>query len=119
MQGIDKKSLSKVVLIDEIDIGLDKAKLDGLYGVIEELADEYDCQFMITSRFTSGRPNPIRANRAKIPRCYVDESNTNLRQLIKNYVNSRPGSVIFKSPPYTIKSTLNKKFKKGSFKWNP
>ena len=119
MKGIDKKSLSKVVLIDEIDIGLDKAKLDGLYGVIEELANEYDCQFMITSRFTSGRPNPIRANRASIPRCYVNESNTNLRQLIKNYVNSHPGSVIFKSPPYTINSTPKKKFKKGSFKWNP
>ena len=119
MKGIDKNSLSKVVLIDEIDIGLDKAKLDGLYGVIEELANEYDCQFMITSRFTSGRPNPIRANRASIPRCYIDESNTNLRQMIKNFVNSRPSSTIFKSPPYTIKSTPKKKFKKGSFKWNP
>jgi energy-coupling factor transporter ATP-binding protein EcfA2 len=119
MQDIENNTLSNVILIDEIDIGLDKAKLDGLYGVIEELANDYDCQFMITSRFTSGRPNPIRANSAKIPRCYVDESNTNLQQLIKNYVNSRPSSLIFKSPPYNVKTITKTKFKKGSFKWNP
>ena len=119
MHRIDNKTLSKVILIDEIDLGLDKAKLDGLYGVVEELANEYDCQFMITSRFVNGRLNPIKANRAKIPRCYVDESNQNLRQMIKNYVNSRPGSMIFKNPPFSIKSTPKAKFKKGSFKWNP
>ena len=102
MKGIEKKSLSKVVLIDEIDIGLDKAKLDGLYGVIEELANEYDCQFMITSRFTSGRPNPIRANRASIPRCYVDESNTNLRQMIKNCEKTKKSEVDKKKPTLSI-----------------
>ena len=119
MQDIENNTLSNVILIDEIDLGLDKAKVDGLYGVFEELANEYGCQFMITSRFVNGRLNPIRANKARIPRYYVDESNQNLRQMIKNYVNSRPSSLIFKSPPYNVKTTTKTKFKKGSFKWNP
>ncbi len=119
MQKIDKNTLSKVILIDEIELGLDKAKLGSLYGVIEELANTYECQFMITSRFVNGRINPIRVNRGNIPRCYTDGTNQNLRQMIKNYVNSRPSSTIFKSPPYTVKSTRKIKFKKGSFKWNP
>jgi hypothetical protein len=116
---IGQQGLSKVILIDEIEIGLDKSKLYGLYSVIEEIANEFDCQFMITSRFVNGRLNPIRVNRAKIPRCYVDETGQNLNQMIRNFVNSRPGMGIIKTPPYTVKSLTKKNFKKGLFKWKP
>jgi len=118
VQRIEHEELSKVVLMDEMEFGLDKDRLDGLYSVIEGLASKLDCQFMITSRFVTRRLNPIRVNRAKIPRCYDVNPRSSMHQMIKNYMNSNPGLIV-KSPPYTTKFKTKYTFKKGSFKWKP
>ena len=83
--GIEKEGASKVILVDELEIGLDKGKMKGLYDVIKSIADDFDCQFMITTRFVNGRMNPIRVNKKTIPRCYIENKTTNLQQLIGNY----------------------------------
>ena len=119
IQRIANKTLSKVILIDEMEIGLDKSKLDGLYSVIEDVANEYDCQFMITSRFVNGRLNPIRINRRKIPRCYEDDTSQNFHQLIKNFFNSKAGMRTINNPPFSTKSRKKLTFKKRNFKWKP
>ena len=108
IQRIEADDLSKVILIDEMEVGLDRAKIDGLYEIVKGLASDLDCQFMITSRFVNGRLNPIRVNRVKIPRCYRESRNSKLQSLVK--------SMVYKTPPYTV----SKFFKKpGSFKWKP
>jgi len=105
IQRIEADDQSKVILIDEMEVGLDRAKIDGLYEIVKELASDLDCQFMITSRFVNGRLNPIRVNRAKIPRCYRESRNSKLQSLVK--------SMVYKTPPYTV----SKFFKNpGSFK---
>jgi len=104
---IEADDLSKVILIDEMEVGLDRAKIDGLYEIVKGLASDLDCQFMITSRFVNGRLNPIRVNRVKIPSCYRKSRNSKLQSLVK--------SMVYKTPPYTV----SKFFKPGSFKWKP
>ena len=115
---IEDGNLSKVILLDEIEIGLDKAKLDGLYNIVEALAHEYECQFMITSRFVNGRLNPIRINKAKIPRCYTQDTGRNMSKMIKNFLKTKPG-IISKNPPFSKNSNTKYSLKWGSFKWNP
>ena len=85
LKSIEKDGASKVILVDELEIGLDKGKMKGLYDVIKSIADDFDCQFMITTRFVNGRMNPIRVNKKTIPRCYIENKTTNLQQLIGNY----------------------------------
>ena len=119
IQRIANKTLSKVILIDEMEIGLDKSKLDRLYSVIEEVANQYDCQFMITSRFVNGRLNPVRINKWKIPRCYEDDDSHNFQQVIGKFFNSKAGMKTIKSPPFSTKPTKKLTFKKGNFKWKP
>ncbi len=108
IQRIEADDLSKVILIDEMEVGLDRAKIDGLYEIVKGLASDLDCQFMITSRFVNGRLNPIRVNRVKIPSCYRKSRNSKLQSLVK--------SMVYKTPPYTVSKFFNKP---GSFKWKP
>ena len=123
LNGIEKEGASRVILVDELEIGLDKGKMNGLYDVIKSIADDFDCQFMITTRFVNGRMNPIRVNKKTIPRCYIENKTTNLQQLIGNYAAntqfSKGGNswsfIKNLSTKYSGKIT----YKKGSFKWNP
>lgn len=70
LEEIKEKDLSTVILIDEIGMGLDRSAIRGLNEAIKAISSQYDCQFMITSRFVNGRVNPIRINRSRIPRYY-------------------------------------------------
>ena len=123
LNSIEKDGASKVILVDELEIGLDKGKMNGLYDVIKSIADDFDCQFMITTRFVNGRMNPIRVNKKTIPRCYIENKTMNLQQLIGNYAAntkfSKGGNswsfIKNLSTKYSGKIT----YKKGSFKWNP
>ena len=123
LKKISNDNSSKVILADELDIGLDVSKIKGLYDVIKSIADKLDCQFIITTRFVNGRMNPIRINKSIIPRCYIENKATNLHQLIKNYSASFKSFSGLKSPPYN-KNKPNQlsgkiSYKKGLFKWNP
>ena len=123
LNGIEKETASKVILVDELEIGLDKGKINGLYDVIKSIADDFDCQFMITTRFVNGRMNPIRVNKKTIPRCYIENKTTNLQQLIGNYAAKY---TVLKRWKFLV---IHQEFKnellrqnylqKGFFKWNP
>ena len=115
IQEIDAGNHSKVILIDEMEVGLDKRKLDGLYEVVKLLAKELDCQFMITSRFTNGRLNPIRVRRVNIPNYYIEQNSTNLHQKIKSFVTNYTSNSRWNS----ILKNQGKNTTKRSFKWNP
>ena len=123
LNSIEKDGASKVILVDELEIGLDKGKMNGLYDVIKSIADDFDCQFMITTRFVNGRMNPIRVNKKTIPRCYIENKTTNLQQLIGNYAAntkfSKGGNSwsFIKNLPSKYSGKIT--YKKGSFKWNP
>jgi len=123
LNGIERDGASKVVLVDELEIGLDKGKMKGLYNVIKSVADDFNCQFMITTRFVNGRMNPIRVNKKTIPQCYIENKTTNLQQLIGNYTSNtqfskgRNSWSFIKSLPSKYSGKIN--YKKGSFKWNP
>ena len=115
IKEINAGNHSKVILIDEMEVGLDKRKLDGLYDVVKLLAKELDCQFMITSRFANGRPNPIRVRRVNIPNCYIEKNPTNLHQKIKSFVTNYSSNLRWNS----ILKNQGKNTTKRSFKWNP
>ena len=117
IQNIKADNLSRVILIDEMEVGLDRANIDALYEVVKALASDLDCQFMITSRFVNGRLNPIRVNRAKIPRCYHEPRPSNFQNILKAMAKTSSPHRIFQNPPYTTKKFTYKK--SGSFKWNP
>jgi Fe-S cluster assembly ATPase SufC len=70
LEEIKENNLSTVILIDEIEMGLDRSAIRGLNEAIKAISSQCDCQFMITSRFVAGRVNPIRVNRSSIPRYY-------------------------------------------------
>ena len=95
---IEEDDLSRVVLIDEIEMGLDRSSTKGLNDAIKHIAAENDCQFMITSRFVNGRINPIRVNRTRIPSYYKTQANT-----------------IFQNPKFT--SNIPKFTKKVNLTW--
>ena len=123
LEGINKSSSSKVILVDELEIGLDRSKTNGLYDIIKSIAEDYECQFMITTRFVNGRMNPIRVNQNKIPRHYLENKTTNLQQLIGsytsnvNYTNGINSGAIIRNWPSKYSGKIT--YKKGSFKWNP
>ena len=123
LNGIEKETASKVILVDELEIGLDKGKINRLYDVIKSIADDFDCQFMITTRFVNGRMNPIRVNKKTIPRCYIENKTTNLQQLIGNYAANTQFSKGGNSWSFfkNLKTNYSGKitYKKGFFKWNP
>lgn len=97
---IKEDDLSRVVLIDEIGMGLDRSSMKGLNDAIKHIAAENDCQFMITSRFVNGRINPIRVNRVRIPSYYKTQANT-----------------MYQNP--IITSQFQKFAKKVSWNWKP
>ena len=97
---IEEDDLSRIVLIDEIEMGLDRSSMKGLNDAIKHIAAENDCQFMITSRFVNGRENPIRVNRTRIPSYYKTQANT-----------------IYQNP--IITSHFQKFAKKVSWNWKP
>ena len=97
---IEDENLSKVILIDEIEMGLDRSSMKGLNEAIKYVAADYDCQFMITSRFVNGRVNPIRVYRSRIPNYYKTQANS-----------------ITKNPIMT--SYFQKFVKKVSWNWKP
>lgn len=101
---IEEDDLSKVILIDEIEMGFDRSTLKKMNEVFNKLAEDYDCQFMITSRFRNGRRNPIRLNRTRVPKYYNLDLN-----------NSQKRKYIFKNPPFTTKTISSW----GSSKWKP
>ena len=100
---------SKVILFDEIEIGLDKAKLNGLYDAVSAISEELDCQFIITSRFANGRMNPIKLNQKKIPSCYIVGQPNNRLQLIHKYL---------KKYKYTFKQLPHSKIDFKNINWN-
>ncbi len=120
---IENENASKVILVDELEFGLDTNKLKTIYAAISEIADELDCQFMITSRYARGRKNPIRLDKAKIPDWYIENKTTNLQQMIRKHIGKMNSGSNFTSPSSGKKITNNffKKirYNKGSFKWKP
>ena len=123
LNGIQKDGASRVILVDELEIGLEKGKIKRLYDVIKSIADDFDCQFMITTRFVNGRMNPIRVNKKTIPRCYIENKTTNLQQLIGNYTANTQFSKGGNTWSFikNLQSNYSGKitYKKGFFKWNP
>jgi hypothetical protein len=97
---IEDEGLSKVILIDEIEMGLDRSSMKGLNEAIKYVAADYDCQFMITSRFVNGRINPIRVNRSRIPHYYKTQAHS---------INKNP----------IMTSYFQKFAKKVSWNWKP
>lgn len=91
LSGMKEKDLSKVILIDEMEMGLDRSAIKGLNEAIKQIATEHDCQFMMTSRFVNGRVNPIKVNRFRIPNYYKMQAlpgNTkSIQSMIRKYVN--------------------------------
>ena len=123
IRQIEGGNHSKVILIDEMEVGLDKSKIQGLHHIVECLAAELGCQFIITSRFSNGRLNPIKVDRAKLPRCYTEEFSTNLHTNFKKYLAKFNAKFKSKNSYSHINWTSAVKgkitYQKGKFKWNP
>ncbi len=121
LQHLNSKDLSKVIVIDEMDIGLDKSQINGLYDTISEISELLSLQFIITSRFATGRKNCIRLNGAKIPRCYFESKTSNVHTTIKNYLRNMNQGWTQKPPTYSNRTHSKNKYKftykKGSFRW--
>ena len=58
MHRIEKEQTSKVIVIDEFEIGLDRANVDPIYKLMESVAEEHGCQLIITSRFSEEEQTP-------------------------------------------------------------
>ena len=89
---IDRDDLSRVILIDDFEIGLDNSTVSGLFEAMSEISTRYNCQMIVTSRTVRGRINPIRLNIGKIPGYYLTHNRTNNHinsALIKKYVNQK------------------------------
>lgn len=104
---IEEEGKSKVILVDEIELGLDKKIMKKIYHTIKEIANNHGYQFFVTSRFGIGRINPLRVNRFSVPVIYRRE---------------RTQKQIFGNPPFfSVKSTTNKfrNIQWGNSKWKP
>ena len=123
MHRIETEQTSKVIVIDEFEIGLDRPNVDPIYKLMESVAEEYGCQLIITSRFSKGRANPIRLRTPKVRDYYTGNPRNHLRGLIKNSFANSKQKIVYKSPPFfgnfSSKSSKKSACKKGSFKWNP
>ena len=108
-----------MIVIDEFEIGLDRANVDPIYKLMESVAEEHGCQLIITSRFSKGRTNPIRLRTPKVRDYYTGNPRNHLRSLIKNFVGNSKQKIVYKSPPFSGNVSSKSTFKKGSFKWNP
>jgi energy-coupling factor transporter ATP-binding protein EcfA2 len=89
---IDRDDLSRVILIDDFEIGLDSSAVSGLFEAMSEISTRYNCQMIVTSRILRGRINPIRLNIGKIPGYYLTHNRTNNhinRALFKKYINQK------------------------------
>ena len=91
LSGMKERDLSKVILIDEMEMGLDRSTIKGLNEAIKQIAKEHDCQFMMTSRFVNGRVNPITVNRFRVPNYYRSQTapgnSKSITSLIRKYIN--------------------------------
>ena len=104
LSRIKEKNLSKVILVDELEMGLTNNALKQLNLLFKEMSEKHGCQFIVTSRYVKGRFNPIRLNKPRRPSYYrLDNMNNHLFR-----------SHVFKNPPYNIKSTPRRKPK-----WKP
>lgn len=89
---IDRDDLSRVILIDDFEIGLDNSAVSGLFEAMSEISTRYDCQMIVTSRAVRGRINPIRLNIGKIPGYYLTHKTSNNHinsALIKKYIKQK------------------------------
>ena len=68
--SIEAENKSRVILIDELEMGLSRSGIQGIYNAIRILANQNKCQFILTSRFSNGSINPIRVNLPRIPKMY-------------------------------------------------
>ena len=120
---VEKYNTSRVILIDELDIGLDKSKINGIYDAFDAIAEHHNCQFMIASRYRNGRSNQIRLSKPRVPQCYKQTRPSNMHNLIKSYVKNYNSNSTFKSVIRQSKNQANSGYKityqKGIFKWNP
>ena len=91
---IEEEGKSKVILVDEIELGLDKKVMKRIYNTIKEITNNHGYQFFVTSRFGIGRINPVRVNRFSVPVVYR-------RQRTQNQIYQNP-------PFFSVKSTTNK-----------
>jgi hypothetical protein len=89
---IDSDDLSRVILIDDFEMGLDNSAVSGLFEAMNEISTRYNCQMIVTSRIVKGRYNPIRLTIGKIPGYYLTHNTTNNHinsALIKKYINQK------------------------------
>lgn len=68
--AIDEEDNSRVILIDEMETGLSRSGVQVLFDGIRILANRYKCQFILTSRFSNGRINPITIKQPRVPKVY-------------------------------------------------
>ena len=109
INDVEKEDSSRVILIDEIETGLDKSRINALYETMKSIGEEFGCQFIVTSRFANGRANPIRVNSIKIPDCYSRNDLTNGMKAIQNYIKKFNSNFVFKKPAMKIN--------RSTFKW--
>ena len=91
LSGVKERDLSRVILIDEMELGLDRSTIKGLNEAIKQISTEHDCQFMMTSRFVNGRVNPITVSRFRMHNYYKTQTtpgnNKSIQSLIRKYIN--------------------------------
>jgi energy-coupling factor transporter ATP-binding protein EcfA2 len=78
VNNIKDKNLSRVIVIDELDNGIQRKEREAIEAVIDLLSARSQFQFILTAKFKRGKVNVILVNGPNIPQVYhIENNNTN------------------------------------------
>ena len=78
VNNIKDKNLSRVIVIDELDNGIQRKGREAIEAAIDLLSTRSQFQFILTAKFKRGKVNVILVNGPNIPQVYhIENNNTN------------------------------------------